>query len=102
VLSSRHAHTLERRDLLRIEQSRDADAIGAAIEAVLDDNPDADLLEIEQTFRAAASTAYLVATADGFTVIVGMKNWVSELDRLGRSPEQNRQALAAVVNPDQS
>jgi ribosomal 50S subunit-associated protein YjgA (DUF615 family) len=33
-------------------------AITAAIEAVLADNPDADLLEIEQLFRAAASAAY--------------------------------------------
>ena len=44
--------------------------------------------------RAAASTAYLVATAEGFTVIVGMRNWVAELDRLGRTPEQNRTLLA--------
>ena len=57
-------------------------------------NPDADLLEIEMILRAAASTAYLVATAEGFTVIVGMRNWVAELDRLGRTPEQNRTLLA--------
>ena len=83
----------QRRDLLRIEQARDAVAI-AAHSAVLADNPDADLLEIEMMLRAAASTAYLVATAEGFTVIVGMKNWVAELDRLGRTPEQNRTLLA--------
>jgi len=53
-------------------------------------------LEIEQMLRAAASTAYLVATADGFDVIIGMKNWVAELDRLGRTPEQNRDALAGT------
>ncbi len=84
----------QRRDLLRIEQSRDAVAIADAISAVLADNPDADLLEIEMMLRAAASTAYLVATAEGFTVIVGMRNWVAELDRLGRTPEQNRTLLA--------
>jgi hypothetical protein len=45
-------------------------------------------------FRAAASTAFLVATAEGIEVIVGMKSWIAELDRLGVTPEQNRQALA--------
>jgi hypothetical protein len=74
-------------------------AITAAIEAVLADNPDADLLEIEQLFRAAASAAYLVATAEGFAVIIGMKNWVAELNRLGRTPEENRDALAGE-SPD--
>ena len=89
--------THQRRDLLRIEQSRDANAIAPAIRAVLPDNPDASLIEIEQLLRAAASTAYLVATADGFDVIIGMKNWVAELDRLGRTPEQNRDALAGTT-----
>jgi hypothetical protein len=89
---------LERRNLLRIEQSRDPDAIGAAIDQVLVDNPTADSLEIEQLLRAAASTAYLVADDNGFTVVIGMKAWVAELDRLGRTPEQNRQALAGEPN----
>jgi hypothetical protein len=89
---------LERRNLLRIEQSRDPDAIGAAIDKALAENPTADLLEIEQMLRDAASTAYLVADDDGFTVIIGMKNWVAELDRLGRTPEQNRAMLAGEPN----
>lgn len=93
---------LERRNLLRIEQSRDAAAIADAVNQVLADNPDADLLEIEQLLRAAASTAYLVATADGFDVIVGMRNWIAALDKAGRTPEQNRAALSGEVNPDQS
>ena len=88
----------QRRDLLRIEQSRDAHAIGAAIDQVLADNPTADLLEIEQLLRAAASTTYLVASPDGFTVIIGMQNWGAELARLGRSPEQNRAMLAGEPN----
>ena len=65
---------------------------------MLADNPDVGLLEIEQTLRAAASTAYLVATAEGFMVVVDMKNWIAELARLGRSPEQNRQLLAGEPN----
>ena len=51
----------QRRDLLRIERSRDAAAITAAINQVLADNPTADLLDIEMAFRAAACASYLVA-----------------------------------------
>jgi hypothetical protein len=58
-------------------------------------SPGTSLAEIEAVFRAAGGTAYLVATADGFVVVVGMKSWVIELDRLNRTPEQNRAMLAA-------
>jgi len=34
----------------------------------------------------------LVATTEGFEVIVGVQAWIAELDRLGRMPEQNRPA----------
>ena len=86
----------QRRDLLRIEQSRDAVAIADAIRTALHDNPDANLIEVEQMLRAAASTAYLVATPDGFMVVVDMKNWMIELARLCRTPEQNRAMLAGT------
>jgi hypothetical protein len=90
----------QRRDLLRVERSRDAAAITDAINQVLADNPDVDLLEVELMLRAAASTAFLVATAEGFEVVVGMKNWVAALDAFGRTPETNRQLLAAVAKPE--
>ena len=86
------AHQL--RDLLQIEPSRDANAIAPAIRAMLSENSDANLLEIEQMLRTAASTAYLVAATEGFMVVVGMQNWVIELARLGRTPEENRAMLA--------
>jgi len=84
----------QRRDLLRIERSRDAETITTAIQAVRRDNPTVSLIEIEMAFRAAAGAAYLVGTADGFEVIIGFAAWRRALDRLGRTPEQNRQALA--------
>jgi hypothetical protein len=84
----------QRRDLLRFERSRDAAAITAAINQALAGNPTADLLDIEMAFPAAACGSYLVATTEGFKVIVGVQAWIAELDRLGRMPEQNRQALA--------
>ena len=86
----------QRGALLRFQQSQDANAIAPSIRAVLAENPDTDLLEIDQMLRAAASTAYLVATSQGFMVVVDMKNWINELTRLGRTPEENRQALADV------
>ena len=88
----------QRRELLQIQQSQDANAIAPAIRAVLAENPDTNLLEVDQMLRAAASTAYLVAVDDGFTVIIGMQAWVAELARLGRTPEQNRQLLADEPN----
>ena len=56
----------QRRDLLRIERGRDADFIALAIRRVLADNPTACLPEIEMTFRAAASSAFVIADGDGF------------------------------------
>jgi len=90
----------QRRDLLLTERTRDAEVIAAVVNRVLAENPDADLLEIEMTFRAAGGTAFLVVTADGFDVIIGMKNWVAALDEFGRTPEMNRQLLAAAANPE--
>jgi hypothetical protein len=54
------------------------------------------LLEIEMVFRAAASPAFVIVTTEGFEVIIGMKNWVAALDGFGRTPEMNRQLLAAA------
>ena len=82
------------------DRTGDIDWITATIYQTLADNPDTDLLEIEMTFRAAAGTAFLVVTADGFEVIIGMKNWVAALDAFDRTPEVNRQLLAAVAKPE--
>jgi hypothetical protein len=84
----------ERRTLLRVERSCDADAVTDEISVLLAGNSDTDLLEIEMVLRAAASAAFVIAEDGGFRVVIGVKNWVAELNRLGRTPEQNRQALA--------
>jgi len=84
----------QRRALLQIQQSHDANAIAPVIRALLAENSDTNLLEIDQMLRADASTAYLIAIPDGFMVVVDMKNWMIELARLGRTPEQNRAMLA--------
>jgi hypothetical protein len=38
----------------------------------------------------------VIVTTEGFEVIIGMKNWVAALDGFGRTPEMNRQLLAAA------
>ena len=86
----------QRHRLLMADRTGDTGWITATINLMLADNPDTDLLEIEMTFRAAAGTAFLVATADGFEVIIGMKAWVAALDAFGRTPELNRQLLAVI------
>ena len=62
--------------------------------------PTADLLDIEQLFRAAAGTAYLIVDDDGFHITIGMKNWIAELNALGRSPAGNRALLAREVKSE--
>ena len=52
--------------LLLADRSRNTAAIAAAIEPVLRDNPNANLLEIAQAFRDSAAAAYLVATTERF------------------------------------
>ena len=85
----------QRRDLLRVERLRDADSITAAIIEVLRGNSDADLLEIEMVLRAAASTAFVVATGDGFRIVIGVQNCLAALAAAGMSAETNRAKLAA-------
>ena len=68
----------QRRDLLTVVQSRDAAAITTAINQVLADNPNVDLLEIEMMLRVAVSTAFLVADGSGFRVVIGIRVWIAE------------------------
>ena len=58
--------------LLLADRSRNTAAIAAAIDPVLRDNPNANLLEIEQAFRDSAAAAYLVATTERFEVGLGL------------------------------
>ena len=92
----------QRHAVLKADRTKDASWIRAVIEQLRSVDPTVMLLEVEQALRAAAGSAFLIANGPEFRIVIGMPAWVAELDRLGRSPEQNRQALAAVVNPDQS
>ena len=80
--------------LLMADRTGDAGWITAVIEKLLTADPTVTLDEIEDVLRAAAGTAYLIATTDGFEVVIGMPEWRRALGRLKMTPEQNRQALA--------
>ena len=84
----------QRHQLLMADRTGDPAWIAATIDRLLASDPDVDLLEIEAAIREAAARSYLIADGAGFCVLIGVQAWIAELDRLGRSPEQNRQALA--------
>jgi len=86
----------QRHRLLMADRTGDIGRITATINQMLADNPEIDLLEIEMVLRAAAGSAFVIATTEGFEVIVGMKAWVAALDAFGRTPELNRQLLAVI------
>jgi len=86
----------QRHRLLMADRTGDVGWITATINQMLADNPEIDLLEIEMVLRAAAGSAFVIATTEGFEVIVGMKAWVAALDAFGRTPELNRQLLAVI------
>jgi len=77
------------------ERSRDATTITEAISAVLAANSETNLLEIEEVFRDAGSSVYLIAEPE-LTIVIGMSAWRSALDRLGMSPQESRYALAGI------
>ena len=78
--------------LLIAERSRDVVTITEAIEAVMAMRG-TNLLEVEEVFRDAGSSVYLIAKPE-LTIVFGMPAWRSALDRLGMSPLENRYALA--------
>jgi hypothetical protein len=88
----------QRHAVLKADRTKDASWVRAVIEQLRSADPTVTLLEVEQTLRAAAGSAFLVADGPEFRIVIGMPAWVAELDRLGRTPEQNRQALAGEPN----
>jgi hypothetical protein len=84
----------QRHKLLLADRTGDVAWITAAIERLLAADPGVELIDCEAAFREAAAQSYLIACQDKFEVVVGMKNWIAALDRLGRTPEANRQMLA--------
>ena len=86
----------QRRAMLMADRTGDARTITAAVVAVMVANPDISLTDIEETFRAGAAQAYLIAaplTAAGFEIALGAMKFRHRLVALGRTIEQNRAML---------
>jgi hypothetical protein len=66
-LSIQHRHAL-----LLADRTHDVGVITTVVVEVLAANPDTNLFEIEEAFRDSAAAAYLVATTEGFEVVLGI------------------------------
>jgi hypothetical protein len=90
-LSVQHRHAL-----LLADRTHDVGVITTVVAEVLAENPETNLLEIEQAFRDSAAAAYLVATSDGFEVVVGVMAMLTAVGKAGVTSVENRAALAAA------
>ena len=90
-LSVQHRHAV-----LLADRTHDVGVITTVVAEVLAENPETNLLEIEQAFRDSAAAAYLVATSDGFDVVIGLMAMLAAVGKAGLTPAENRAALAAA------
>ena len=89
-LSVQHRHAL-----LLADRTHDVGVIGTVVAEVLTENPQTNLLEIEQAFRDGAAAAYLVATSEGFEVVLGLMAMLAAVGKAGVTSAQNRAALTS-------
>ena len=90
-LSVQHRHAL-----LLADRTHDVGVVTTVVAEVLTANPETNLLEIEQAFRDGAAAAYLVATSDGFEVVLGLMAMLAAVGKAGVTSAENRAALAAT------
>src|SRR6476469_1872063 len=90
-LSDQHRHALLLADL-----THDVGVITTMVAEVLTANPETNLLEIEQAFRDGAAVAYLVASSDGFEVVLGLMAMLAAVGKAGVTSAEYRAALAAA------
>ena len=91
-LSVQHRHAL-----LLADRTHDVGVVTAVVAEVLTANPETNLLEIEQAFRDGTAAAYLVATSDGFEVVLGLMAMLAAIGKAGVTSAENRAALAAAT-----
>ena len=83
----------QRRRLLAADRSRNAGVVTAAITEVLAANPDADLFDVEMTFRDGAAQAYVIAGASTFSIVIGMHEMLMAITAAGMTIKQNQAGL---------
>lgn len=91
--------TDQRAALLRAERTRKPETIVAAIAHALEASPGATMLDCEMTFRDSGAQTYLVAAGETgeVKICIGIAEALVALNAAGRTPEQNRVALAAIT-----
>ena len=89
-LSIQHRHAV-----LLADRTHDAGVISTVVTEVLAADPGTNLLEIEQAFRDGAAAAYLVATSDGFEVVLGVMAMLAAVGKAGVTSAENRAVLAS-------
>ena len=89
-LSIQHRHAV-----LLADRTHDAGVISTVVTEVLAADPGTNLLEIEQAFRDGAAAAYLVATCDGFEVVLRVMAMLAAVGKAGVTSAQNRAALTS-------
>ena len=90
-LSDQHRHAL-----LLADRTHDVGVVTTVVAEVLTANPETNLLEIEQAFRGGTAAAYLVATSNGFEVVLGLMAMLAAVGKAGVTSAENRAALAAT------
>jgi hypothetical protein len=88
-LSVQHRHAV-----VFAGRTHDAGVITTVVSEVLMASPGTNLFEIEQVFRDSNSAAYLVATTEGFVVVLSAMAMLVAVSKAGMTVEQNRAALA--------
>jgi hypothetical protein len=83
-LSEQHRHAV-----LLAGRTRDVGVINTVVAEVLMASPGTNLFEIEQAFRDYASAAYLVATTEGFVVVLSAVAMLVAVSKAGMTVEQN-------------
>jgi hypothetical protein len=86
----------QRHKLLLADRTKDVSWITATIKHLMTRHPDVTLAEVEDVLRAGAGTAYLIATAGRFEVVVGFTAWRDALAKAGITAEVNRAALGRI------
>ena len=87
----------QRRRLLVADRSRNAGDVTAAITEVLAANPDADLFDVEITFRDAGAHSYLIAGANTYSIVISRQAMLAAVTEAGMTVKQNRAALAGKL-----
>jgi hypothetical protein len=80
--------------LLVADRTRDVDVIAGVVDSVMAEGVTA--IEVETAFRDGAAQSYLIVDSDDVSIVLGMQEMLAAVGEANMTPDQNRQALAAL------